>query len=249
MIKNNSVVQIFLFALFLGAFLLLGSFLLPWQSVKWGNISVSPGNNVTVYGEAQGQQKSQVAVFSAGVSAVNDNKESAISEVNLQVQKLIDAAKTFGIPPEDTKTQNLSVYQSEETYYEEGRQKSRLGQWRVNNTVEIRLKEVERSSDLADLLTNSGANNVYGPSFSVEDSTEAENALLDTAIKNAQAKAELIAKATNRKLGKVLSVSEGGVQSPIYSLKADGLGGGGGTPISPGSQTVSKTVTVTFELR
>jgi uncharacterized protein YggE len=68
--------------------------------------------------------------------------------------------------------------------------------------------------------------------------------------KDAREKATLIAKASGRKLGKVVTVNDGGTVSNIYpmyrSIKAaDGMGGGAVS--EPGSATVSKSMTVVFE--
>lgn len=232
--------------LFLAAFLALGIFTV--YDYSGNRFGYKRDSKVTVTGEAKSQQKTQVATFNAGVSVTNDNKDTAVGEVNKKIQVVIDAVKGFGIKEEDIKTQNLSIYQMDETYYEEGSPKSRPGQWRVSNDVSIKLRDIERASSLVDLLTKSGATSVYGPSFALDDTQEAEADLVDQAIKNAREKAEAMAKASGRKLGKVVTVSEGASSPPgIFALSE--RGGGGGAPIEPGSQTVSKTVTVTFELK
>ncbi len=247
--KIEAIFSVILFAVVFGLVILGGCFALPWYLVNWGSFKVSPGNTLTVVGEAQTQVKSQIAIFSAGVSAVNDNKETAIAEVNQKIEKIIQAVREFGIEEKNIKTQNLNVYQTEENYYEEGRQKSRLGQWRVNNTIEIKLKEVDKASDLTDLLTKSGANNVYGPNFTVDEGSKAEDSLLAQAIENAKGKAQIMASATGRKLGKIINVTEG--YQPTYSIfNQERFGfGGGGPSVMPGSQTIIKVVTVTFELK
>ncbi len=216
--------------------------------ISLGKFEMAPPSVITVTGTAQSQHKNQVASFSAGVTAVNDNKDNAVTDVNGKVTAIIEAVKVFGIPAEDIKTQNLNIYQNEETYYEEGRQKSKLGQWRVNNTVEITLRNVDQAGALADVLTQSGANNVYGPNFTMDDTTSFETELIDAAIKNAQEKAGKVAASSGRRLGKIINVSEGVNSSGVYPLYREGMGGGGG-PAEPGSGTVSKSVTVTFELR
>ncbi|MBI2028926.1 SIMPL domain-containing protein [Candidatus Gottesmanbacteria bacterium] len=249
---NSSITlkQLIIFAAVIGAIFLIGTLIMPWQLVKWGTISFIPGQTVTVYGEAKTEQKTQVAVFSAGVNVVNDNKDSAVAEVNSSVDKIIAAVKEFGIPDEDIKTQNISIYQGEEYYTEGGVQRSRQGQWRVNNTVEIKLRDVTRAGEFTDLLSENGANNIYGPNFTVDDTDNVDNALLTDAIADATEKAQTIAKSSNRKLGKILNVSEGGVSgNTYYAMESRMQGGGGGAPVEPGTQTVSKTVTVTFELR
>lgn len=241
------VAAIVFFALALGVVLLGGAYVIPWQTVNWGKLEFVPAAVITVTGQAESQEKSQVAAFSAGVSSINDNKDAAIAEVNQKVGKIIESLKTFGIPPADIQTQNINVYQNEEQFYEDGRQKTRPGQWRVSNTVEVKLRSVDRSAQLADLLTSSGATNVYGPNFSMDDTKAAEIELIDAAITNARTKAEKVAASSSRKLGKIITVAEGYTTPPVV-FGRDGMGGGGGAAIEPGSGTVSKTVTVTFQL-
>lgn len=233
----SSVIIVLLFA--------IGGMFLP----SWGTFTFMPPRTVTVVGEAKSQEKSQIAVFSAGVNAFNDDKTVAVNEVNKKVEAIIEAVKEFGVLPADLKTQSLNIYQNQEQYYDtDGRQKYRAGQWNVSNTVEIRLKDVDRASALAGILTKSGANNVYGPNFTFDDTSEQSTALLDAAFKNAKEKAAKVATSTGKKLGNVVSVTEAGAsaqQVPMYRMEG---GGGGGAAVEPGSGTVFKTVTVTFEI-
>jgi hypothetical protein len=242
-----NLLHIFLVGLVLGGVALIGAFFIPWQSVHWGKFELQPTKSITVIGEAKIQQKTQIAEFNAGVTAVSDNKDTAIADVNQKIKTIIEAVKTFGIQDKDIKTENLSVYQGEEQYWEEGRQKTRPGQWRVSNNIRVTLRDVNKASDLADLIVKNGATNVYGPNFSVEDTSQDQATLLDEAIKNAQSKAELIARSSGGKLGKILSVTEGYTTTP-YKGYLEGAGGGG-PALEPGSQTIQKTVTVVFELK
>lgn len=228
---------------------ILAAFLLPWRNVNWGRMQYTPSEVVVVSGVAKSQQANQTAVFSAGVDAVNNDKDAAVKEVNEKIAAVIESMKKFGIAEKDIKTQNMSIYQNEESFWEDGVQRTRKGQWRVNNSIEIKLRDMSKASELTSLLTSSGANNVWGPNFALEDTSEEETALFDAAMENAKVKAEAAAKAAGRELGKVLSVTEGGGSSmtePFYRA-ADGMGGG--APLEPGSSTVSKSLTVTFELR
>lgn len=232
--------------LLLGVVLLAGAFFIPWQNVKWGKLELKPAQTVTVSGSAESQERNQIASFTAGVSAVYDDKQTAIDEVNGKTKTIIDAVKDFGIAEDDIQTQSLSVNQGEQSYYEEGTYKTRPGQWRVNNSIEITLREIEKASALANLLTNSGATNVYGPNLRTDDTKTAENSLLEKAIENARQKAVIIAAAAGKSVGEVVSVNEGYSSQPLYRVFE--AGGGGGAPIEPGTSTVSKTVTVVFEL-
>lgn len=243
---NNPFVRLALAFLFIMALL----FIIPWRIMNWGKIQISPSHSITVQGEARSQQQNQVARFTAGVTSINDDKQVATQEVNQKVTALIEAVKTFGIKDADVQTQSISVYQMEEAI-DAGVSRVRQGQWRASNDIQVTLRDIKRASELTDLLTQSGATNVYGPNFTIEDLGQAEAELLSKAVENARQKAQSIAEQTGQKLGKVISIVESGSTMPPYLKGADsamGLGGGG-SPIEPGSATVSKSATVTFELR
>lgn len=235
--------------IFCGLVIVSGAFLLPWKYVDWGRVEMSPSRVVTVTGEAKSEENSQIATFNAGVYMVKDNKDEAIAEVEKKIGVIIDAAKAFGVNADDIKTQNLSVNQSEEQYYEEGRQKYRPGQWRVSNNVEVKLRDAAQAGKLAEVLAKSGANNVYGPNFGFDDTKDAENALLSGAIADARKKAELIARGAGKKLGSLIQVVESYSGGPVYYESMGGRGGGGGLSVEPGSGTVRKSVTATWELK
>lgn len=220
--------------------------IMPWKNVNWGKVQMTSPEVVTVTGEAKTQQKNQIANFTAGVNIVKEKKEDAVNEVNQKVTTLIESLKTFGIAPEDIKTQNLSVYQQQDMLKATTKEL-----WSVNNSIEIILRDVSKTADLTNLLNSSGANNVYGPNFGFDDTSAIKKTLYGEAIQDAKTKAEIIAKAAGRKLGKVVVVNEGssvGV-SPLYYAKADLGGMGGGAPVEVGSATVSQSVTVSFELQ
>lgn len=224
-----------LVAVFLGA-----AYFLPWK-MTWKQDRV-----VTVTGTAVSQKTNEVARFSAGVNAVNDNKEAAVKEVNDKINSVVKSTREFGIPDADIKTQNMSIYQMQES--EPGSQRQRMGQWSVNNTVEITLRDATRAQALTELLSASGANNVYGPNFGLDEALDTDVTLINEAIANAKEKAEAMAAASGKKLGQVLQVNESGANSPVMPMYDRGMGGGGAEML-PGSTSVSKSVTVTFELR
>lgn len=233
----------------LAVLLLTGAYFIPWNNINWGQLEMMPAGTITVQGYAEKTEQNQVARFSAGVTAVNDSKDEAVAEVNRKTEAIIQAVKQFGIPAGNIKTRNLSIHQRQDTYYDDGQQKVRKGQWSVSNNVEVKLVEANKADDLANLLAETEATNVYGPNFQLENNREAANDLIADAIEDARQKAESVAQASNRQLGKIVSVNESGISQPGVYRMMDGLGGaGGGAPIEPGTGTVSKTVVVIFEL-
>lgn len=232
-------------------FIVIAIFFSPLKSIDWGNLKVGDRESVTVTGSAKTQQKSQIATFTAGVNVYGDNKETAITEANNKINEITTKAKEFGVDASDIQTQNMSVYQSQDAYWEDGRQKYRPGQWSVNNDVTITLRSVDRAGELYNVLSSTGATNIYGPNYQADDQKELEAGLIEQAIKDATEKATTMANIGGRKLGKIVTIQEGatsgGIDNPIFYSRMD-AGGGGAAP-EPGSQTISKQVTVTFELK
>lgn len=221
----------------------------PWRDISWGKVVMDPIRTITVTGTAESKEKNQIATYNAGVNSVKDNKDEALKEVNDKISAITVAVKEFGIEQSDIQTQSMNVYQRQNTVWDNGVQKSNPGQWEVNNSITITLRNVDKASGLAGLLTKSGATNVYGPNFQLDTSKKAADTLIGDAIENARIKADAIARASGATLGKVVSVSEGYQSSGIYPMYAkDGMGGGGGVSVEPGSSTVSKSVTVIWSL-
>lgn len=250
----------------------IGSFV--QNDFSWGIVSVRPAPSITVAGYAEQDEQNQIAYFSAGLNSTNVDKDTAVSEVNSGVAEIIRLLEEFGIPKDDIQTQSVSIYRMERPPFETQAEIMMMapdqlratttpssdspgGQdavWQASNSLEITLREVERAGELADLLASTGATNVYGPSFSLDDREKTEEALLEAAITNAREKAEKIAASSGRRLGKIEHVVEGGSSGPVYPMyaraeSAMGMGGGFDSAVEPGTTQVSKSVTVTFTLR
>lgn len=242
----------------------LGSFI--GSGFNWGVVAVRQAPSITVSGFAEQQEQNQIAYFTVGVDETDPDKNTAVEAVNSEMGSIIEQLKSFGIAEEDIQTQNLSIYKMEPPVFEArtmmapaqpgasgvAEPSSDGSVWQANNSLEVTLREVDRAAELADLLASTGATNVYGPRFSLDDRESTEDALLQAAIENAREKAQRIADSSGRRLGKIETVVEGASSGGVYPMfsrmeAADGLGGG--AVVEPGSTQVTKTVTVTFTLR
>ncbi len=244
----------------LGGLMILGAlYFFPWGDITWGKIVMKSEGMVTVSGYAESDEKNQIAQFSAGVSAIADKKDVAVNEVNTKMAALIKAVKAFGVAEADIQTQQVNVYQMQERavkpvmmrpdYIDDGRVK--LGQWSASNSISITLRNVDKASQLTDILNNSGANNVYGPNFQLDTSKKAGDELLGKAVADAKVKAEMMAATSGARLGRVVSIVEGGQSSNIYPMMAFSKSDISAVPapMEPGTSKVSKTVTVVWSLR
>jgi uncharacterized protein len=213
-----------------------------------GMIALGKGDFVTVTGTSKITQGNQIATFTAGVTSINSDKSSAVSDMTRKATEIITAVKSFGVSDADIKTTNINVYQDQ--IYDQNKQKTTLGDWRAGESVEIRLRDTTKTSDLATMLAAISTDSLYGPNFTVDNKNTDEGSLLVTALLNARTKADAIAKASGKRLGNMTNLYEvttaNNGTNTIYA--AGGLGGGT-VPAEPGSTDITKTVTVTYRLR
>lgn len=222
--------------------------------VKFLPLTFTQQATITVTGEAKTDQTPQVARFSASVSVFNADKQTAVNEVNTKMEQLVKDIKIFGIDPKDIQTQSVSVNEisnEQEMMIYPPRPKQANG-WQASNSVTLILRNIDKASGLTNLLQSSGATDVSGPSFSLDDTAKIQTDLLAEAIADAKVKAEKAAVAGGRKLGKMITVSEGYSYNPSPLFQSGGAKmdrAAADAPVEPGTERVSQTATVVFELK
>ncbi len=224
--------------------------LVVFPFTDWGSVVLRTPQTITVSASAQREQGNELAQFYAGVTATNADKQAAVDEVNSKMTEVTAKIKEFGIPAEDIKTQSLSVYQDQEQVTIDGRQRFEPGTWRANNSIQVKLREIDRASELVGLLSASGLTDISGPNFMADpDAVTDTSDLMQQAVSKAREKADAVAQANGMRVRRVINISEGSSAGGIYPMFDRAMGAGGGAPIEPGTSTVQSTVTVTFEIR
>lgn len=214
------------------------------------NVNKSP-KTITVTGTAEKKYSNQISSYYLTIEIKNVDKVKAVDELSKQTAEAVNKVKEFGIDQNDIKTQSLNVYQEENAILRSGEYVNEPGDWRASYSIEIVLRDLSKSVELTALLTGIENSSLWGPNLIVDDSKNDYDELLVTAMGDAREKAEKMAKSMGGKVGKVLQVDEGNTSGEYGVMKMDMAvaSGGGGFPIEPGNTSVSRTVTVTFELK
>jgi uncharacterized protein YggE len=210
-------------------------------------VGVTTGRGITVVGVGKASGTPDVAHITIGVDTDSDSVQNAVESSRDRMTALLEALKAAGIADSDIRTTNYSVYTQQQPI--EGRATFTLT-YRVSNQVDVTVRDVDTLGDVLDQAVAAGANNIYGVSFSVEDTSKLEADARTKAIADAKARATSLAQLAGVEVGEVVSISEvigGGVQ-PLYRDAAMGMGGGG-TPIQPGELSVDMSVQVTFAIK
>jgi uncharacterized protein YggE len=158
---------------------------------------------------------------------------------------------TKGITAADIQTSN---YQLEPQYFYGNNQPPKLTGYRLNQGFTITAHKMEKIGEWIAGLVEAGANQVGSPQFSVSTPEKYENEARKKAFELAKAKAQNQADVIGRKLGRLVGYREGnsGGMSPrpMMMKAAVSLSDAGETapPIDAGTQKVSVTVTLEFQL-
>jgi uncharacterized protein len=177
-----------------------------------------------------------------------DQAQASLNESN---NKVVEALVGAGIDKKDIKTSNYSV--NPNYIYPEGGRSSISG-YNGSVNLSVKVKDTQKLSQVIEVSTKAGANNIFGTNYSVENPEKYREEAREKAIANARAQANKLASTLGIRLGKVVNVVESTPnQSPIFydkvGLSAERGGGAGSPDLQPGSQTITSVVTLYFEKR
>jgi uncharacterized protein YggE len=207
-----------------------------------------PDAGITVSGEGRVTAPPDLARLSLGVSALAPSVAEAREQAAASLSAMIQSLKDNGVADKDIQTQQLSIYP--EYSYDNGQQT--LRGFRVTNTVDVKIRDIDRTGEVVDDAVAAGGNTttINGLFFSIEDPTSLQDEARKKAVEDARARAEIIADAAGVDLGDPISISESGgpVPLPEFGRGAAAPAADTGTPIQTGELDVVINVSVTFKL-
>ena len=214
-----------------------------------GNASV---RTLTVSGSGDAFLAPDIAYIYVGVHTEAASAAEAVADNTTQTEALIQAIQEFGIPANDIRTTNFSIWPMDR-YDPSTGLPSGEKVYAADNTVYVTVRDMGTLGDLLDTAVQAGANTVNSIQFDVAEKSEALQEARADAVADARSQAEALAQAAGLTLGEIRSISF--IDSPVYPL-FDGKGGGGAVaaeaaavPIQPGQLTFTVSVNVTYELR
>jgi uncharacterized protein len=195
---------------------------------------------ITVIGVGGVSTVPDEAEFSIGISTVGGTARAAMAANSERMRALIDALKDAGVAERDIQTRDVSVGSGYDS-------RGRSDDFVANNTVSVRIRDLDRAGDVLDAATQAGANNVYGPSLTRSNREGLEAKALEDAVANARKRAAALAEAADVDLGAVTAISETGAAVP-GPMEFRAMDAASSPPIEKGTQEIQATVTVTFAI-
>jgi len=181
-----------------------------------------------------------------GVETRAASAKDALDSNNSKAKALIDSLKGKGVADKDLQTSQLSI---SPTYDEKGQ---RIIGYQVSNQVRATLHDLAGAGGLIDAAAAAAGDavRVQSVGFSIDDDSTLKAEARTDAVKRAHDQAEQMAKAAGVKLGRVRSISEASASSPPpypYAM-GDAAQKSAATPIQPGTQELSLTVNVVYDI-
>ena len=190
-----------------------------------------------------------LALISAGVVTRSTTASGALQENAARMERVIAALKAAGIADRDIQTSSISL--NPEYRYQEN-QPPELVAYTASNQVTIRFRDIRNSGRILDALVAQGANQINGPTMTIEQPQAALDEARANAVAVGRARAELYARALGKRVARVISVSEGGGQYPPPPMPMAERGmvmQAADTKIEPGEQKLQVNLSMVFELQ
>lgn len=210
---------------------------------------------VTVSGAGSADVTPDIAYVTLGVTTDAKTAREALTQNNTQMQSLMTALASAGIASADIKTQGLQVFprynnNPNPPTTTQGETTNELVGFTASNTVEVTVRQINNLGQILDQAVTAGSNQIQGIRFDVKDPSQVMDQARQAAMQDAAHKAQQLATLSNAKLGVVITINEES-NRPIPFQASGGVAASmaQAVPVSPGTQTVTVNLTVTWELQ
>jgi uncharacterized protein YggE len=209
--------------------------------------AVSEPRTLTVSGEGSVKAVPDEARLSAGVVTQAPTAQAALDSNRQAMNAVFAELKQQGIPDKSMQTSEFAVSPQ---YDSQNNAAPKIVGYQVTNTVFVTVDDLSKLGAAIDALVNSGTNSMGGISLTIRDPKPLLRQAREAAIKDAIDRAETDARAAGVTLGRVVSIGDGGSSSPRPVFHAVAFAKAAApTPIAAGEETISASVSMTFEIK
>lgn len=205
---------------------------------------------VTGYGKVSGSN--DIAVTTIGYSNTNKDVAKAQTENKKVMDQVMNELKKIGVVEKDMQS-NYTIY-PDYTYTPDKGQE--LKGYRVSNQLTIKIRDLQKITEILNLAGKYGATEVGGLNFTIDDTENLKTEARDKALADAKLKAVNLAKSLGVRLGNIVSFNEYesgagdyyALAKSSYSTMAEGGGMTAPEAVASGSKDVTMNVNLTFEI-
>ena len=218
-------------------------------AAQTGEVRPISGTRLDVVAAGEVTRVPDLVRINAGVVTQAPTAVEAIRQNAARMEAVRAALRAAGIADRDIQTSSVSL--NPNYRYAENQPPQLIG-YQAANEVNVRFRDIARSGPILDALVAQGANQINGPMLTIDRPEAALDEARVQALTNARARADLYARSLGMRVARVLAVSEAAL-GPIPLARVGMVRGmaanqDAATQIVPGEQTLSVSLTVSFEL-
>ena len=221
----------------------------PASAQVQSGIAAIGGTRLDINATGEATRVPDVAIISAGVSTRQSTASAAIQENAARMERVFAALKRAGIAERDVQTSSINL--NPEYRYQDNQAPQRVG-YTASNQVSVRFRDIRNSGKILDVLVAEGANQINGPTLTIDKPEAALDEARTKAIADGQRRAEFYARALGKRVVRLVSVSEGGgnfPQPPMPVMMMERSAAAADTKIVPGEQKLQVTLSMVFDLQ
>ena len=201
-----------------------------------------PAVGLTVTGTGSVRTVPDRASFFFGVQTEGATARAALTANTTAANRVVAALRGAGLAAADLQTSQVSL----------APRSNEMGTdivgYTAFTTVTATIRELGRVGAIVDTAVDAGANTLSGPSLTRGDTDALYRQALRAAYTDAREKAETLAAASGRTLGRVTAIVEGAQGGAPIPLAAAQDAARSSVEIAPGTQSIDASVSVTFAL-
>jgi len=206
------------------------------------------GTRLEVSATGEAARVPDLAIISAGVVTRQATATAAIQENATRMDRVLSALKRAGIEERDVQTSSINL--NPEYRYQENRTPQLVG-YSASNQVSIRFRDIRNTGKILDALVAEGANQINGPTLTIDKPEAALDEARLKALANGRARADVYARALGRRVARIVSISESGGSSPVpppMPMMMEARAQSADSKILPGEQKLQVTLSIVFDL-
>jgi uncharacterized protein YggE len=197
-----------------------------------------------------------MATLHLGVISEKPTAAEAELDNSSSANSVIATLKTLGVDPKDIQTSSLTlapVIIEERDPKTNSVVKRNLTGYRASNSLNVKIRDVDKAGAIAARIVEMGANHFDGLSFDVSNYVERADEQRVKAVAEAMRRAKLFAQAASMKLGRLLAIDpeadlRESAAADLPMRKFDNAPHAVVIPVELGTVQVGARVTVTWEL-
>jgi len=210
-------------------------------AIAWSQ-APTPPPQIVATGTGEAAVSPDRATIFVGVQTRAATVGPAAAENARRQRAIIDTLRALGLGSDQLATLNYSV--SPEMQYSPN-QTPKVTGYVVRNTIRASLRRIEDVGKAIDAALAKGANEISSLQFTSSKADSVRRIAMAEAVASARADAEAIARAAGGTLGSLLEATTSAPPRPFQemALGRAQIAANAPTPIEPGEQTISVTVT------